>query len=59
MLCFELMSYMIDYCGVNYATQEMKQIFSLFQLKPEDKIELTDFSDTWLSKHEILLENTI
>lgn len=50
---------MIEVYGVNFAIQECKTVFALFQLKADDEINVCDFLDTWSSKHEILLENTI
>lgn len=52
------MSVMIDLYGVNYAVQECKQVFDLFGVSREEVIDLSEFAETWLSKHEILLENT-
>lgn len=52
------MSVMIDIYGVNYAVQECKQVFDLFGVGKDEPINLAEFAETWLSKHEILLENT-
>lgn len=49
---------MIDLYGVNYSVQECKQVFDLFGVGREELINLSEFAETWLSKHEILLENT-
>ena len=49
---------MIDIYGVNYAVQECKQVFDLFGVGKDEPINLEEFAETWLSKHEILLENT-
>lgn len=56
--CYEVMSVMIDIYGVNYAVQECKQVFDLFGVSKDEPINLAEFAETWLSKHEILLENT-
>ena len=50
---------MINFSGVNYAIQEVKAITALFGYKPDDSIDLCDFLDTWVSKHDILIENTL
>lgn len=57
--CHEIMSTIMDLYGVNYAVQECKQVFELFQVKPNDQISLNDFIATWISKHEIMMENAL
>ena len=56
-VCLELMTKMIQLYGFNYAMQECSQILIMFEKQATDSIKVADFVDTWVSKHEIHIEN--